>query len=94
MKKEDEKAPSAASKDKKKDKEKSALKKSSKIFVLELRTRLDTYFRIVVRNIRDSIPKIIGNFLVRAVQNKLQIELFKRLGEMRDAVNRGFGEVI
>jgi hypothetical protein len=54
---------------------------------------LDTYFRIVVRNIRDSIPKIIGNFLVRSVQNKLQIELFKRLGEMRDAVNRGFGEV-
>lgn len=77
----------------KKEKEKANLKKSSKIFVLELRTRLDTYFRIVVRNIRDSIPKVIGNFLVRAVQNKLQIELFKRLGEMREAVNRGFGEV-
>ena len=59
----------------------------------ELRARLDTYFRIVVRNIRDSIPKIIGNFLVRAVQNKMQLELFKRLGEMREAVNRSLGEV-
>jgi len=77
-----------------KDKEKTSLKKSSKIFVAELRQRLDTYFRIVVRNIRDSIPKIIGNFLVRAVQNKMQLELFKRLGEMRDAVNRGLGEVL
>ena len=64
------------------------------IFVQELRARLDTYFRIVVRNIRDSIPKIIGHFLVRSVQNKMQIELFKRLGEMRDAVSRGLGEVI
>jgi hypothetical protein len=69
-------------------------KHSSHIFVTELRARLDTYFRIVVRNIRDSIPKIIGNFLVRSAQEKMQIELFKRLGEMRDAVTRGLGEVI
>lgn len=70
------------------------MKKSAMIFVNELRARLDTYFKIVVRNMRDMIPKIIGNFLVRAVQDKMQIELFKRLGEMRDAVNRGFGEVL
>ncbi len=75
-----------------KDKKERKTKKSSAIFVTELRTRLDTYFRIVVRNTRDLIPKMIGHFLVRAVQNKMQIELFKRLGEMRDAVTRGLGE--
>jgi len=48
----------------------------------------------VVRNIRDSVPKIIGHFLVRAVQNKMQIELFKRLGQMFDAVNKAMGEPI
>ena len=46
----------------------------------------------MVRNIRDSVPKVIGHFLVRAVQNKMQIELFKRLGKMFDAVNRAMGE--
>jgi hypothetical protein len=89
-----EEAPMPVMKEKYKEKEKSALKKPAKMFVGELRARLDTYYRIVVRNIRDSIPKIIGNFLVRAVQNKMQLELFKRLGEMRDAVNRGLGEVL
>jgi len=62
------------------------------IFVNELRARLDTYFRIVVRNIRDSIPKIIGHFLVHAVQNKMQMELFKRLNKMFDSLNRAMGE--
>ena len=62
------------------------------IFVNELRARLDTYFRIVVRNMRDSIPKIIGHFLVHAVQNKLQIELFKRLHNMFESLNRAMGE--
>lgn len=67
-------------------------KNSEMIFVNELRARLDTYFRIVVRNIRDSIPKIIGHFLVHAVQNKMQMELFKRLNKMFDSLNRAMGE--
>lgn len=67
-------------------------KNSEMIFVTELRTRLDTYFRIVVRNIRDSIPKIVGHFLVHAVQNKMQMELFKRLNTMFDSLNRAMGE--
>lgn len=67
-------------------------KNSEMIFVTELRARLDTYFRIVVRNIRDSIPKIIGHFLVHAVQDKMQMELFKRLNTMFDSLNRAMGE--
>lgn len=58
----------------------------------ELRARLDTYFRIVVRNIRDSIPKIIGHFLVRAVQERMQLELFQKMSEMHEAINRNLGE--
>jgi vacuolar protein sorting-associated protein 1 len=38
------------------------------LYVLEMRARLDSYFKIVVRNVRDSIPKVIGYFLVKAVQ--------------------------
>ena len=62
------------------------------IFVNELRARLDCYFRIVVRNVRDTVPRLIGHFLVRAVQNKMQIELFKRLNTMFETVNRSMGE--
>ncbi len=40
---------------------------SNTAFILELRARIDAYFGIVVRNVRDSVPKAIGYFLVKAV---------------------------
>ncbi len=46
------------------------------MFVREIRARIDAYFKIVVRNVRDSVPKIIGYFLVKASQEKLQFELY------------------
>jgi Dynamin GTPase effector domain. len=33
--------------------------------VNELRVRIDDYFTLVLRNVKDSIPKVIGYFLVR-----------------------------
>lgn len=41
-------------------------KKSNNLFVNEIRMRIDAFFRLVVRNVRDSIPKAIGYFLVKA----------------------------
>jgi len=35
------------------------------VFVRDLRKKIDTYFAIVLRNVRDTIPKQIGFFLVR-----------------------------
>ena len=40
-------------------------------FVNELRTRIDSYFAIVLRSVKDSIPKAIGYFLVRKSQESL-----------------------
>lgn len=79
---------------KKEKKEIMSKKKTTKIFVTELRARLDTYFRIVIRNMRDAIPKIIGFFLVKAVQEKMQLELFQKMSEMHEAINRNLGEPI
>jgi hypothetical protein len=36
------------------------------LFVDEIRARIDAYFKIVVKNVRDTVPKTIGFFLVRA----------------------------
>jgi len=52
---------------------------SSKIYVKEMRARIDTYFKLVIRNVRDAVPKIVGCFLVRAIQDKMQLELATRL---------------
>ncbi|SCM00176.1 dynamin-like protein, putative [Plasmodium chabaudi chabaudi] len=48
-------------------------------FIQEIRRRLDSYFSIVLRNVRDSVPKIIGHFLIRRLQEKMQFELYSDL---------------
>ncbi|KNG76620.1 dynamin protein [Plasmodium falciparum IGH-CR14] len=48
-------------------------------FIQEIRRRLDCYFNIVLRNVRDSVPKMIGYFLIRKLQEKMQFELYSDL---------------
>lgn len=60
-------------------------------FVQEIRKRLDCYLAITVRNARDSIPKAIGYYLVRGVQDKLQFELLNTLNR-KDKLAELLGE--
>nr|CAJ20697.1 DyNamin-like protein, putative [Toxoplasma gondii RH] len=53
----------------------------SEQFIREIRRRLDSYFALVLRNVRDSVPKTIGFFLVRQLQEKLQFELYNQLND-------------
>ncbi len=52
---------------------------STTLYVREMRNRIESYYKLVLRNVRDAVPKIIGCFLVRAVQDKMQLELATRL---------------
>lgn len=51
------------------------------IFIREIRERLDGYFRIVVHVLNDTVPKIIGFFLVKQSQDTLQMVLFNELNQ-------------
>lgn len=44
---------------------------AQKTFVQELRQRIDDYYAIVLRNVRDTVPKQIGYFLVKKSQEQL-----------------------
>jgi hypothetical protein len=55
--------------------------KGSNLFVREIRARIDAYFKLVVRNVRDTIPKTIGFFLVKASQERLQFELYAQINK-------------
>ena len=46
---------------------------------MEIKERLDGYFKIVVTILNDSVPKIIGFFLVRQSQETLQMVLYNEL---------------
>lgn len=61
------------------------------VFVSELRKKIDAYFIIVLRNVKDSIPKAIGYFLVRKSQDSLQFELFNQVNENRH-LSQALGE--
>jgi len=60
---------------------------------MELRARIDAYFGIVVRNVRDSVPKAIGYFLVRSVQDKMQYFLYSEIMKNVEILD-SLGEVI
>ena len=60
-------------------------------YVSEIRSRLDSYFSLVVRSVRDSVPKAVGFFLVRKIQDQLQFELYNSLNKP-DAMGELLGE--
>jgi vacuolar protein sorting-associated protein 1 len=60
-------------------------------FVRELRTRIDSYFQIVLRSVKDSVPKAIGYFLVRMSQEKLQFELYNAVNS-NTSLQQSLGE--
>ena len=45
--------------------------RGSNVFVNEMRRRIDSYFSVVLRSVKDSVPKAIGFFLVKKSQEKL-----------------------
>ena len=47
----------------------------------EIRARIDAYFKIVLRTVRETVPKLIGHFLVRMSQEKLQGELQTKIND-------------
>jgi dynamin 1-like protein len=57
------------------------------IFVKEIRNRIEAYFKLIVRNLRDSIPKCIGNNLVKEIENNMQIELYNQLYKSNEVVS-------
>jgi len=53
----------------------------NRVLANELRYRIDSYFNLVCRNVRDSVPKIIGTFLVRACQDELKYTLYDSINK-------------
>ena len=64
---------------------------SNNTFVTSLRMRIDEYFALVLRNVKDSIPKAVGFFLVRKSQDKLQMELYNQVNSNK-GLSSGLGE--
>lgn len=48
--------------------------------------RVDYYFNIVVKNVRDTIPKTVGYFLVKAAQEQLQYSLYNEIMRNEDSL--------
>jgi hypothetical protein len=56
-----------------------------------MRKRIDAYFSLVLRSVKDSIPKSIGYFLVKKSQEVLQFELYNQINS-NPAFSTGMGE--
>lgn len=66
-------------------------RRGTNIFVKEIRARIDAYFKITIRTVRETVPKLIGYFLVRMSQEKLQAELYTSVND-KDSLLDALGE--
>ena len=57
------------------------------IFIKEIRNRIDAYFKLTVRHLRESIPKIIGKYLVKEIKENMQIKLYNKLYNLRQVTD-------
>jgi dynamin 1-like protein len=60
------------------------------LFIKEIRNRIEAYFKLIVRNLRDSIPKLMGNYLIKEIEENMQLKLYNKLynaREMTDLLN-------
>jgi len=67
------------------------MRRGGNIYVNEMRVRINKYFQIVLRNVKDTIPKTIGYFLVRKSQEILQFELYNQINK-NEALIEALGE--
>ena len=52
-----------------------------------MKDRINAYFQLVVRNLRESIPKIIGKYLVKEIEDNMQNELYKLVYNLNNTEN-------
>lgn len=51
--------------------------------IFELRKRIDSYFKLVVRNLRDLVPRQIFNFLIVKCLKQLEFEAFQFTSDVK-----------
>ena len=64
----------------------------SEAFVKEIRERVKDYFYLVFRNLRDSIPKTIGQMILNDSSQKMQVELFECINKDSEAISETLSE--
>ena len=64
----------------------------SEAFVKEIRERVKDYFYLVFRNLRDAVPKTIGQMLLNESSQKMQVELYECVSKDSEAIAETLSE--
>ena len=72
----------------KKKREDQSVERGKYAVVQQLRKRINAYFFIVSRNLKDSIPKIIGTFLIQAMVKDIRFVLFNNISKAGSFLNK------
>lgn len=52
---------------------------SRNMFIREIRNRIEAYHKLILKNLRDEVPKAIGQFLVKGIIENIQLHLYNKL---------------
>jgi dynamin 1-like protein len=52
-----------------------------------MRNKIDVYIKVIIRELRDTIPKMIGFFFVNKIEKEIEMVLVKELNNNFDILN-------
>lgn len=55
--------------------------RKQRLFVTEMRLRVEAYFRLVIRNLREIIPKNIGHLFCQMICENLELYLYHKISK-------------
>lgn len=59
-------------------------KKERQTFLIqEMKKRIDKYFEINIRQLGDMIPKVISNFLINDILDKVYFSMFRKVSSSK-----------
>lgn len=56
------------------------------VFIREIRNRIEAYFKLILKNLRDEVPKTIGTFLVKGITDNIQLYLYNKIYSGSDII--------
>jgi hypothetical protein len=52
-----------------------------------MRSKIDIYFKVIIKELRDTIPKMIGCFFVNKIENEISMVLIKDINDNAQVIN-------
>ena len=59
----------------------------NELLIKEMRSKIDIYSKVIIKELRDTIPKMIGCFFIQKIENEISMVLIKDINDNSEVIN-------